>query len=261
MNQKAQEVLERGKPWVEVAESEDPQAIKTRAYEEIARVIIEARDADPSLTYDEIGGFYGHGRGWPSAIEKWHLSSAQNKGLPFKRGEAQRRYVERKAPTQHQDKVEMAKELLDDPKVLREIVSEPTKNKTARKVRNAVTAMNAKERKQAIEREQQKAKDRAVPLPAILIALVVKMREWALDMSGVYEDVVAIPGDHPQRAEVGRAASDLRHQAQRWELALAGEDEEVCPVCGGDGKVRSKALAEVVELPVIEGRAHTSGRR
>jgi hypothetical protein len=258
MNQKAQAILERGKPWVEVAESDDPQAIKTRAYEEIAKVIIEASETDPGLSQIEIGKFYKKSADWVSRVKIWYQNDRDRSPTPFsnpRQREHDRRYKERQVPTQHRDKVEMAKTLLDDPQVLKEIVSEPTKSKTARKVRNAVTAMNAKERKEAIKREQQKARDQAMPLPVMLVRLMVRMREWAMDMSGLYPDVVAIPDDHPQRAEVGKAASDLRHQAHRWELALMDEDESVCPLCSGEGKVAAKALAEVVELPVIEAKA------
>jgi len=256
MNQQAQAILERGKPWVEVAESDDPQAIKTRAYEEIAKTMIEASKADPSLTDAAIGKFYGKSPDWVSKTKKWHQQYRDIAPTPFstpQQRENDRRYKERQVPTKHEDKVEMVTKLLDDPKVMRDVVSNPTKNKTARKVRNAVTAMNAKERKEAIEREQQKAADRALPLPAILVSLMVKMREWAGDMSVVFEDVTAIPRSHPERASVGKAASDLRFQAQRWELALMDEDEEICPTCGGEGKIEGgRSVAEKGELPVID---------
>jgi hypothetical protein len=127
--------------------------------------------------------------------------------------EASRRGRERQVPTRHEDRVEMATTLLADPDVVKGVLAQPARARS--EIRQAVHDEAAAEREHARQTRQQQREDRALPLPAYMATMVVKMGEWAAGLAALYDDLDALP-DGEGRDAVARAAGELARQAQRW---------------------------------------------
>ena len=207
--------LEAAAGFIAVAESGDA---KREAYVKAADEIIAAQAEAPTLTQAQIGERLGKGSHWVGTLLAWRKDPARSaQTMPFARGEHQQRYVERKVPTRHEDRVEMATKLLSDPQVAKTVaaaVTDPS-TKAGRLISQQVHEHEAERRREQAEKARQKALDRALPLPAYMADMVVKMNEWSLGLAALVDDLDELP-EGRGRELVADAARGLAEQAQRW---------------------------------------------
>ena len=104
----------------------------------------------------------------------------------------------------------MATKLLADPKVAKQAVqAQASSPKVASAIRAAAYDLDAPRRKRANDYADQRAKDKALPLPAYMARMVEKMTEWALGLAGLYDDLDTLP-EGP-----GGSSSARRHETSR----------------------------------------------
>jgi hypothetical protein len=206
MNRQAEQHLAKAKDYL--AKGED-------FYRKAAEEISAAFTADPTLTQAQVGERFGKGQSWVSELLAWRKGNLA-RDTPFARGdwESRKRQLERHVvPTHHEDRVEMATQLLADPKVVQDVLDTPTQARSELLI--AVHRENIERRDAAIAREQQRRKDEARPLPAYMAKMVVKMNEWAIGLQALTdEDLDGLP-EGRQLELVANAAGYLEAQARR----------------------------------------------
>jgi hypothetical protein len=219
MKARTEQHLEKATAYIAVAESGDA---KRAAYEQAADEILAALAEDETLTHRAVGERIGKSYRWVGTLLAWRREGHAH-ALPFARGEAQERYAQRQVPTRHEDRVEMATKLLEDPTVAKAAVKTVMANPSH--ARRAIGVVmhdhNAEKRRQERERAAQRRADEAMPLPAYMAKMVEKMNEWSLGLAGLYDDLDELP-EGRGRELVAAAAAQLAEQAQRWVDRLNG---------------------------------------
>jgi hypothetical protein len=211
VNREAGRHLDSAAAHIAVAESGDA---KRAAYKTAADEILAARKADPELGRVDEAQRLKKGETWVRDLLRWR--QRPDADLPFSRSDRHRRYEERQVPTQHDDRVEMAGKLLADPAVAKAAMAEllAEKSKSQRLIEQAVSRKNAEERKRQMEAAMRKREGEAMPLPAYMSRMVVKMNEWAAGLANIEPDLEALP-EGPGRETVLDALVELARQAQR----------------------------------------------
>jgi hypothetical protein len=212
VRREAETHLEKATAYIAVAESGDA---KRAAYEQAADEILAAMADDAELTQKAVGERIGKAQAWVSKLLKWHDEG--HIGLPFSNTEAAIRYQQRTIPTRHEDKIEMAEKLLADPKVakaaVQKVMAKPSHSR--RVIDHAVHDANAERRRAERERAEQRRADGALPLPAYMATMVLKMDEWSGSLAALVDDIDELP-EGRGREMVSEAAARLARQAQRW---------------------------------------------
>jgi hypothetical protein len=205
--------------FIAIAESGDAKRL---AYEKAADEILAAQAADPSLTQIAITRRLGKSRDWISLLLKWRRLDVHEREerMPFYNSAAQSRYRERQEPTRPEDRIEMATKLMGDPEVVKGVLATPARARS--EIKMAIHRENAKHREQASKAAQQMREDRAMPLPAYMADMVIKMNEWAMGLQALYDDLDELP-EGPGLDSVVRAATFLAEQSQRWVDRLSGK--------------------------------------
>lgn len=146
------------------------------------------------------------------------------------RADATRLQKERQVPTRHDDKVVMAQKLLSDPKVAKaavQAVLADTSNKetrhAARVIDNVVYDRNAAERAKQRERAAQARADGAMPLPAYMAKMVVKISDWGGGLAGLNDDDWRSLPDGPGRDLVIHSLKNLIATASRIVELMEGK--------------------------------------
>lgn len=209
----AEQHLATAAAYIAVAESGDA---KRAAYEAAADAILAAQADDATLTQAEVGRQLGKSRSWVVQLLAWRRSGDVHVH-PFAAGDAQQRYRERQVPTRHDDRVEMAATLLADPTVVEGVLATPSV--AQRHVENAVHEREVERRQKGREVAQQQREDAALPLPAHMAAMVLRLREWASGLAELVDDLDDLP-EGRARELVGEAAAELEYQAGRWRERL-----------------------------------------
>lgn len=124
---------------------------------------------------------------------------------------------ERQMPTRHEDRVEMVTKLMADPVVAKTVAATVTdpKTKAGRLISQQVHEHEAEQRQRRAERARQKALDEALPLPAYMADMVVKINEWSLGLAALVDDLDGLP-EGRGRELVAEAVRGLNEQTQRW---------------------------------------------
>jgi hypothetical protein len=136
------------------------------------------------------------------------------------------RQEERRMPSRHEDRVEMATKLLADPEVAKaaaKTVLDPS-TKAGRLLSQAAYDQDAEKRQHRRELDEQSRARSALPLPAYMAKMVVKMDEWSLGLAGLYDDLDSLP-EGRGRELVANSARSLAVQAQRWVDRLEGKPD------------------------------------
>jgi len=210
----AEQHLEAAADYIAVAEAGDAKRL---AYEKAADAILAAMAADESLTQRSVGERLGKSRQWVGDLLGWR--ARRDHGMPFSNVDAAARYRERQVPTRHEDRVEMAAKLLDDPQVREDFLAHPSP--AQRKVEHDVRAKGAEERRAAIDRAEQRRVDEALPLPAHLRQIAARLDEVSITMAALRDDVAEL--EPSAGADVLRASvQELIRQAEAWLEALRG---------------------------------------
>jgi hypothetical protein len=199
--------LDNARAHIAVAESGDA---KRAAYEQAADEIVAAMATDETLTQVEVGRRIGKGRTWVQDLIAWRR--ARRDGLPFAHGRDVR-YRERKVPTEHVDRVEMAAKLLADPEVAKGVLETPAAARSV--VRQAIADQDADDREQARQARERRQKATAVPLPALFATMVRKIDDWVTGLRSVPDDALAELDGHP-RDLVYERVDALRVEVDRW---------------------------------------------
>ena len=140
--------------------------------------------------------------------------------------ERKARAEERRVPIRHEDRVEMATKLLADPEVVKaaaKTMLDPS-TKAGRLLSQAAYDQDSEKRRHQRELEEQSRARRALPLPASMAKMVVKMNEWSLGLAGLIDELDTLP-EGRQRELVADAARSLAVQAQRWVDRLEGKPD------------------------------------
>jgi hypothetical protein len=209
--------LEAARGYIAVAESGDA---KREAYRKAADEILAAMTEDDSLTQRKVGERIGKGHAWVGKLLRW-AGSPENQGLPFARdpeNDFRAKHEERKIPTRHEDKVEMAKTLIADKKVAKQVLAE--RGPARRAMQQAVRDENKADREKAREWNEQRTV--GAPLPAWLSSMAVKLSDWGLAIAGLRDNFADELRELPpstDREVVARAAYELARQAR-----LLGDD-------------------------------------
>jgi hypothetical protein len=220
--------------YIAVAESGDAKRL---AYEKAADEILAAKAEDSSQTNVAVGQQIGKSEGWVRTLLRWRAldSHVRASTSPFADLPGVRtRQAERQVPTRHDDRVEMATTLLQDPKVMKAAVAAAVQESP--KVRatfdKVVYDHNAERRAKDRERAERKARDGALPLPAYMTKMLEKMNEWTLALASIRDDELDDLPDGRAKDLVASAAEALEEQAFRW----------------------SNRLRKAPDMSVIEGR-------
>jgi hypothetical protein len=217
--------LEAAAAYIAVAESGDA---KREAYVKAADEILAAQADDPELTQAEVARRLGKGKDWVSRLLMWHQGDRSG-ATPFARdpeNDFRARSEAKKVPTRHEDRVEMATKLLADPEVVKaaaKTVLDPS-TKAGRLLSQAAYDQDSEKRRHQRELEEQSRARRALPLPASMAKMVVKMNEWSLGLAGLIDELDSLP-EGRQRELVADAARSLAVQAQRWVDRLEGKPD------------------------------------
>lgn len=174
----AQDHLDKAAAFIAVAESGDA---KIAAYVQAADEIIAAQKAEPGLSLREVDRRLGRGVGYARMLVRWRDGDRTHP--PFggpARNEARYRQQERQVPTEPEDRVDMAHALLEDEAVVEQIFAKPSL--ASRRIERAVEEKQAAQRQRDREDRIRLDEAKAVPLPAYVAAMLVKLREWKLDV-------------------------------------------------------------------------------
>jgi hypothetical protein len=221
--------LEAAAAYIAVAESGDA---KREAYVKAADEILAAQAEDPKLTRRQIGESIGKSQTWVTELLGWRTSDRHADQTPWAAQVDDHRYrsAERKVPTRHEDRVEMVEKLLADPEVVKTVAKTITnpKTKAGRLISQEVHDQDAAVREKRREQERQALIDKALPLPAYMANMVVKINEFSIGLAAMVEDLDQLP-EGRGRELVAEAIDGLIRQAERWaeELAPAKPDLRV----------------------------------
>lgn len=216
MKSAAERLLTEATAFIAVAESGDA---KIAAYTKAADRIIKAQEKDPQLSQRLIGERIGKSGDWVSKLVRWRTNGDYNRHPPFggpDSREAQRRFAERQEPTRHEDRVEMGRKLLSDPRVVRGVLEDPKAN---RRVEQEISKRHAAERKQRMDEAAARARSEAAPLSAYMSSMIVKVNEWSAALLAVEPELAALP-EGPARDTVLDVFREHLRQTQRCVAAL-----------------------------------------
>jgi hypothetical protein len=181
------------------------------SFAEAAEEFLTAHDQD-GLSWREIDRQIGRGHDYARPfVNSWRRGAP----TPFGRGdwEHRKQQIATKTPVKQADRVKMAEELLEDPKVVKAVLSKSTK--ASRGVTNTVIANEAKvkEDKARQSREQEEIDKASLPgFEARLSTMITKVNEWALALDSTRDDLRDVrPGR--QTELVDRALSNLERAA------------------------------------------------
>jgi len=164
-------------------------------------------------------------RNRPRWADAWATIKARSDEI-VTRAEQRGRETERQVPTRHDDRVEMAAKLLNDPKVakaaIKTVLDTPSPARAA--IDKVMYDQRATKRQKERDWAEQRRSAAALPLPAYMARMVEKMNEWSLGLAGLYEDLDELP-DGRGRELVAKAAGQLAEQAQRWVDKLEGRPD------------------------------------
>jgi hypothetical protein len=223
----AERHLDNAKAHIAVAESGDA---KRAAYEQAADEILAAMADDSGLSTAHVAERIGKGQRWVQDLLKWRRAGART-SAPFSeaRGtwDERKKEAERKVPTGHADRVEMATKLLADPEVAKGVMSTPAAARTV--VQEAVREHN-QGWKQIRKRQREVG---AVPLPAIWVKLTQKIGEWGSTLHFYRRELAKITDDDlvglnsygrervaKTLAQFNDRLADLQLEVNRWRYAL-----------------------------------------
>lgn len=213
MNVAAEQHLSTAKRHITIAEARDA---KKAAYEMAADEILAAKAEDSTLTQAEIGRQVGKSQDWVSRLLIWRNEEDRTDGPFVGQSDIRQRSYERKVPTRHDDRVEMARTLMADRKVVAAVIATPSP--AARRIENAVhereTTRRQQER-QAVQEARAADAAAAVPLPAYMARMIVRLNEWAAGLAELASDLDDLP-DGPDRELLRDAAEELAKQALVW---------------------------------------------
>lgn len=221
----AEKHLDEAAAFIAVAESGDA---KQAAYRRAAEEIAAAKVADPELSNREAARRIGKSDKYVAALLD-ALRSALRTGefhLEWQRGDRDRVGAEKIA--REQPEAFAAAYQQAPPKVQRQIAKQIAADPF---VQQEVSRRNAQERKRQIEEANARRDATAVPLPAYMARMVVKINEWAAGLASLVDELDQLPPGHG-RELVLESVSELERQAHRW----------------------VERLDERPELTVIEGR-------
>lgn len=227
MKPAAEKHLEEAAAFIAVAESGDA---KQAAYRRAAEEIEAAKRADPELTNRQIAGRIGKHESWVGRLLH-ALACAGASGdfrVDWQRGDRLASEA-REKPDAFVRAYQQA-----PPKVQRQIAKQVAADPF---VQQEVSRHNAQERKRQIEEASRKRDADAVPLPAYMARMVVKINEWSAGLAALVDDLDQLPPGR-SRDLVLESITELERQAHRW----------------------VERLERQPELTVIEGRKVASGR-
>jgi len=232
--------LEAAASYIAVAEAGDTKKV---AYEKAADEITAAKVDDSSLSNVAIARQLGKSESWVRDLLRWRAADSHVRAStsPFADPPGVRaRQNERRVPTRHDDRVEMAAKLLQDPQVMKAAIPAAMKENTKTKATfdKVVYDHNAERRRKDRERAEQKAKDGALPLPAYMARMVEKMNEWTMALSSITDDDLDGLPDSRAKELVAQAAEALEQQAFRWSNRL----RQAPNLTVIDGKSRRQAI-------------------
>lgn len=135
-----------------------------------------------------------------------------------------RRTAERQVPTRHDDRVEMAAKLLDDPEVAKAVAERVVTDSSLsnRLITQTVLVSDAAKRRKSREQAKEMRQMGALPMAAHMSTMMLKMHEWAGGLAALIEDLDDLP-EGRSRELVLEAARHLAKEAQRWVDRLEGE--------------------------------------
>jgi hypothetical protein len=117
---------------------------------------------------------------------------------------------------------------------IQQVIENPSP--VSRRIEAVVAEREAARRKRAAETARRKAEREAIPLPAMMATLVVKMDEWAIALQALTDDALDELPEGYQLELVGQAAQHLANQAQRIadRCRLAAESDALGEVIEGE---------------------------
>lgn len=221
VNTKAEKILDEAVPVYSILKAgNNPRESWTL----IADKIIAARKADPDATQKEIGARFGESQNWVSDVLSWRKNRYHARDTPFARDdwEHRKKQIATRTPVKHADRVKMAEELLEDPKVVESVLAQPSV--VARGVANAVLENEARERRKVVERVRAATAQRtasAPPMSAAVSSMVTKINDWALALDGTHEIAEELP---PGRSTdiVAMALHNLDRATHDWLQLIEG---------------------------------------
>jgi len=187
----------------------------------IADEIIAGRQSDPEATTKEIGERMGQSQQWVSDVIRWRTKAYHARGTPFARGdwEQRKQQIAAKTPVKHADKVKMAEQLLEDPKVVRSVLAKPTV--AARGVANAVIAKEtaAKKKRAAQDAEYNERRKESLPgLTGRASAIITKVDQWAIELDTIRESLWELDGRTADLVDMAHENLIRAAEANRKEL-------------------------------------------
>lgn len=216
MNAAAETHLAAATSFIAIAEAADSSSV---AYRKAAEEIDKAMKADPTLTQRAVAKDIGKSQQYVGVLLK-ALTSALVTGVfdvDWRSGSNKRADLERRIPKRQEDKIAMASTLLADPEVAAKAVEKAlaTPSKASRLIENTVAKKGAERRKKAMQAAQHQREDGALPLPAYMSSMVMKMTEFEVGMKALEDDLDDLP-EGRGRELVGEAARRLGDTAYRW---------------------------------------------
>jgi hypothetical protein len=138
-------------------------------------------------------------------------------------------------PRSTEEKASEAARLLSDPKVAERAIREMTRrpSEAGRAIEKAVESTRRERAERSTKAREQRDEAKALPFPAHMAKMIIKIAEWAGELGYWYDELDTLPPT-AERAQVGKTARELEHQARRWADKIEGierrEIEQDAPI-------------------------------
>jgi hypothetical protein len=187
----------------------------------IADEIIAGRKADPEATQAEIGARIGQSRKWVSDVLTWRTERWHARATPFARDdwEHRKQQIATNTPVKQADRVKMAEQLLEDPKVIKAVLAKSTI--ASRGLANAVIEKETKAKQKRGEQEAEYQERRKASLPGIsgiASRIITKIDEWAIELDRIRPDLWELEGRSQELVDMAHGNLIRAAEANREEL-------------------------------------------
>lgn len=100
---------------------------------------------------------------------------------------------------------------------IRKVIAEPSL--ASRRIKHVVEEREAEQRRKRKEEEQRSLEARAMPLPAYMAKMIIKIGDWARDLAFLVDNLEQLP-DGPDLELLLKNVTELERQAGRWREKL-----------------------------------------
>jgi len=120
-------------------------------------------------------------------------------------------------PRSVQDRADEASRLLHDPKVAQQAVEAALRvpSDAGRAIEKAVEKVKREKAERGAKARQERDEQKALPFPAAMARMIVKIGDWAGDLAYWYAELDTLPPG-AQRDQLSKTVRQLEHQAHRW---------------------------------------------